>query len=154
MEFPVTIDTQDAFDQLVKERLGREKTKVDEATARADAAEAAKATAEQERDAAQTRATELETQVTTLGAQVQGFESEKQINQLRADIAKTAGVPAAILRGSTKEELEAHAAELKPLLTAQEAPVIPNQGDSPTNPAATDSEERAAARALFGSSDD
>ncbi|MBK0297019.1 hypothetical protein IAE22_34770, partial [Bacillus sp. S34] len=31
----------------------------------------------------------------------------------------------------TKEELEAHAAELKPLITASRGPVIPGQGKVP-----------------------
>lgn len=145
MEFPVTIESQDAFDGLVKERIARVEAKFadyPDLERRAKEAEAAKATAEQERDAAATRATEAETKVT-------GFEAKEQLATWRTDVAKATGVHADVLRGSTKEELEAHAAVLKPLLTAQEAPVIPNQGDSPNKPAVTDAEERAAVRSLF-----
>lgn len=133
MEFPVTIESQDAFDGLVKERIARVEAKFadyGDLKKRADEAETAKAAAEQERDAAASRAIEAETKVS-------GYESEKQITKLRSDIAKEAGVPVNLLRGSTKEELEEHAAELKPLLTAQEAPVIPTQGDSPSSTAKT-----------------
>lgn len=131
MEFPVTIDDQASFDALVKDRLAREKTKIDEAIARAEAAEANIATVEQEREAANARAAEAEERANGLQGQVQTFESEKQLNQWRADVAKEKGVPAAALRGSTKEELEAHADELKPLITASRGPVIPGQGVVP-----------------------
>lgn len=131
MEFPVTIEDQASFDAFVKDRLAREKTKIDEATARAEAAEASIATVAQERDDALTRATEAEGRATELEGKVQGFESEKQLAQLRSDVAKEKGVPVAALRGSTKEELEAHADELKPLITAPRGPVIPGQGKTP-----------------------
>ncbi|PPI08227.1 hypothetical protein [Rathayibacter sp. AY1B8] len=133
MEFPVTIESQDAFDGLVKERIARVEAKYadyPDLKKRADASDTAKAALEQERDSAVMRATAAESKVSA-------FESEKQITLLRSDIAKTAGIPVNLLRGSTKEELEEHAAELKPLLTAQEAPVIPSQGDSPSTKAKT-----------------
>lgn len=133
MEFPVTIDSQEDFDKLIGPRLDRERSKFadyDDLKQRVDTITAEKASVEQERDAAITRADEAE-------AKVGEFESEKEIAQIRQDVAKTAGVPAAALRGSTKEELEAHAAELKPLLTVHNGPVIPNQGDTPEGSAKT-----------------
>ncbi|MCM6761400.1 hypothetical protein NB037_03125 [Rathayibacter sp. ZW T2_19] len=133
MEFPVTIDSQDAFDGLVKERIGRVEAKYadyGDLKKRADDADAAIAAAQQERDQAATRAADLETEVSK-------FTAKEQLATWRSDVATATGIPAAILRGSTKEEFEAHAAELKPLLTAQEAPVIPSQGDSPTGTAKT-----------------
>ncbi len=131
MDFPVTIDDQDSFDALVKDRLAREKTKLDEAVSRAEAAEADVASAAQERDEAVTRATTAEERATAAEGKVQTFESQKQLNDWRAEVAKAAGVPANALRGSTKEELEAHASELKPLITASRGPIIPGQGDVP-----------------------
>ena len=139
MDFPVTIDDQDSFDALVKDRLGREKAKLDEAVSRADEAEAAIATATQERDEAITRATSAEERASDAEGKVQTFESQKQLGDWRSEVAKAAGVPEKALRGSTKEELEAHASELKPLITASRGPVIPGQGDVPetkANPAA------------------
>ena len=76
-------------------------------------------------------------------------ESAEALAKVRDEVAKTTGVPAGVLRGASKEELEAHAAELKPHFTPSKGPVIPGQGETPTR-ATTDSDERAAARALFG----
>lgn len=131
MDFPVTIDDQASFDALVKDRLAREKTKLDEAVSRAEEAEASIAAVAQERDEAVARATSAEERATDAEGKVQTFESQKQLNELRTEVAKAAGVPATALRGTTKEELEAHASELKPLITASRGPVIPGQGDVP-----------------------
>jgi alpha-galactosidase/6-phospho-beta-glucosidase family protein len=134
MEFPITVESQEEFDGLVKDRLARITNKhadelakfadYDDLKTRAETLEAEKAEIEQERDAAVTRAETAE-------GVVAKFESEQQVSQWRAEVATASGIPADILRGSTKEEFEAHAELLKPLLTAQQAPVIPNQGDSP-----------------------
>jgi hypothetical protein len=131
MEFPITVESQEAFDGLVKDRLTRVKAQFETQIAdyedvkrRAETLEAEKAEIEKARDTAIARAETAE------GA-VAKFESEQQVTQWRAEVATAAGIPADILRGSTKEEFEAHAELLKPLLTAQQAPVIPNQGDSP-----------------------
>lgn len=144
MEFPVTIESQDDFDKLIGPRLERERAKFadhDELKSRAETAEAARVAAEQERDAATARATEAETKVGT-------FEATQALEAARAEVAKSTGVPVGALRGASKEELEAHAAELKPLLTAQEAPVIPTQGQQPEKAAAFDADDwiRSAAR--------
>ena len=72
-------------------------------------------------------------------------------SQLRADVAGEKGLPAKLakfLQGSTREELEASAAELLEL-NKPTAPVIRNQEKSPAN--VPDSPERVAARKLFGS---
>lgn len=42
--------------------------------------------------------------------------AEKERDVIIADVAKIAGVPASALRGSTRDELEAHAEELKALI--------------------------------------
>lgn len=146
MEFPITVESQEQFDGFVKDRLDRQKRTIDDLTARAETAEGALQSVTQERDAAVARATDAESKVTE-------YEGEKQVSQWRTEVANATGVPAGILRGSTKEEFEAHANELKPLLTAQEAPVIPNQGLTPETPAAADS-DRAFADFLTGRSAD
>lgn len=125
MEFPVTIDDQAAFDALVKDRLAREKTKLDEAITRAESAEANLASVTQERDDAVNRAGEAE-------AKVQSFETKEQVNTWRSEVAKAKGVPADALRGSTKEEFEAHADILKPLITPR-GPVLPDVDKTPEN---------------------
>lgn len=127
MEFPVTIESQEDFDKLIGPRLTREREKfADYDQIKQDLANAAteKAAIEQERDAA------IGERDDALG-KVQTFESEKQVSQWRADVAREKGVPADALRGSTKEEFEAHAEILKPLITAPRGPVIPGQGTQP-----------------------
>jgi len=126
MEFPVTINSQDEFDGLVKSRLERERAKYadyDDLRARAEEAEAAKVAAEQ-------ALTDERTQREAAEGEIQRFQTEKQVETWRAEVAKATGVPADVLRGSTKEDFEAHAAVLKPLVTGA-GPVIPTQGDQP-----------------------
>ncbi len=145
MDFPVTIESQDDFDKLVKSRLDREKTKQDELQQQIDSL-----TAEKQ---------ELVTQAETL---TQRAESAEKTNadrdaadahsKLVADIAGEFGVDSTVLRGATEAELRDHAAVLKQLLTSQPvAPVVPNAGDSPNKPAPTDLERFASE--LFGGGD-
>jgi hypothetical protein len=77
------------------------------------------------------------------------IESREQVASWKSEIAAGTGVPADALRGSTREELEAHAEALKPLLTAsQRGPFVPSPGNIPDNPV---TDNAAFARALFGS---
>lgn len=95
------IDSQDKLDAIIKDRLARERSKYqDYDKLKADAEEFRKlqdkdkteAQREKDRaDAAERRALELETRV------------------LRAEVASEKGVPAALLTGTTKEDLEASA---------------------------------------------
>lgn len=54
-------------------------------------------------------------------SKVAGYETREQIAAWKTEVAEATGVPAAALAGSTKEELEAHAKTLKPLITTQAA---------------------------------
>ena len=143
MEFPVTVESQDDFDALVKDRLARERAKFadyDQLKTRAEQAESAKAAAEAERDTLTQRASAAEQWKTDR-------EAADALATVRDEVAKAAGVPAAALRGTTKEELQAHAEALKPLLRG---PVLPDPGKTPDKSAAGDADERAAVAALFG----
>ena len=153
MDFPITIDSQEKFDDLVKDRLTREKSKLDEALQKVQAAESAKTEAEKQRDAAAAERDTFKGQVDDLSGKVQAFESEKQISKWRDEVAKAKGVPANALRGTTKEEFEAHADELKPLIKAR-GPVLPDVDKNPENTVGGDEAERAAVRQLFGSGDE
>ena len=147
MEFPYTVESQEAFDALVKDRLSRERQKFadyDELKAKAEQVDTIKADADKALAEAVARAEVAE-------GKVGEFETKAQLASWRDEVAKATGVPVAALRGSTKEELEAHAAELKPLITGS-GPVIPHQGVEPEKPAVND--ERAAVQALFGSGGD
>lgn len=75
------------------------------------------------------------------------FETAQQITAWKTEISATTGVPAQALRGTTKDELQAHADELKPLL-GNRGPIIPTAGQTPTTPP---KDERDTVRRLFGS---
>lgn len=143
MEFPVTIDSQESFDEIVKERLARVKTQYadyDDLKSRITQAEADKAAAEKARDEAITAKDQADSKLAE-------SDAKQQVATWRADVAKATGVPAEALAGSSKEEFEAHAAILKPLMTPQ-APIIPTQGQAPESHGTSD--ERAVVRQLFG----
>ncbi len=73
------------------------------------------------------------------------LRKEKQVTKWAADIAKKAGLPADALRGSTEEELQAHADQLKALIAPTEevkpgtpkgliGPYVPMEGTAPGTP--------------------
>jgi hypothetical protein len=74
--------------------------------------------------------TAAETERKTLAEQVQTFTQQQERAALVSEIAEANKVPASALRGSTREELEAHAAILAELIKPS-GPVIPGQEKSP-----------------------
>ena len=88
----------------------------------------------------------LTEQVTELTSKVTEFEKAEQWRGLVADVSKKKGVPADALRGSTREELEAHADVLADLIKTKE-PVAPGQGLHPSQ--APVDETREFAKRLF-----
>ena len=132
MDFPLTIKDQEQFDALVGDRLARQRARYadyndlkrelaelrDKSGADADAL--AKAVA---------RAEAAEKQVTE-------YETAKQIDAWRAEVEAETGVAAAVLRGSTREELKAHADAIAPLLAAA-TPAPPAPGQQPDAPSPT-----------------
>lgn len=78
----------------------------------------------------------------------------RQAEEWRAAAAKEHGVPADVLRGSTREELEDHAKALAAAIKAAAppaAPVVKNSGKTPTG--APNNEMRDFVRSLFGRND-
>lgn len=124
--------SQEDVNRIVQERLQREREKYSDYDELKTAAE---------------RSQELEAEKTTLAERVAEFEAKEEHSKLVAQVADDAGVPADALRGSTKEELDAHAEVLKSLMKTT-GPVIPGQEKRPNK--VEDSEERKAARQLFG----
>lgn len=83
-----------------------------------------------------------------LEAKVKQYESEKQIAGWKSEVEKATGVPAAALAGSTKEEIEAHAETLKPLIAASHQPrIAPKAGTGGGNPPASKADPNALIRA-------
>ncbi len=85
----------------------------------------------------------------TLKTRVESFERDQQVKQWAAEIVKDSPVPASALRGTTREELEAHFKELEALIpkSQQKRPVVP-----PGKPSGEEAGSRAAAalRAMRG----
>lgn len=123
------ITTQEDLDKVIGARLARERDKYADYD---DLKAAASKLAEAEARLAQ-------------------IDAQATLDKIRNDVAKEAGVPANLLRGSTKDELTAHAAALAEALKAQPSvPVIPTQGATP-GVSDADSARRAFAQKLFGS---
>ena len=64
-----------------------------------------------------------------LESQVSDYQTREQIAAWKAEVAAETGVPADVLSGSTKEELEAHASKLKPLIDQSPASHQPISGE-------------------------
>lgn len=86
-----------------------------------------------------------------LATKLETYESEKERATLVSEVAAAEGVPAAALRGNTREELEAHAAVLAELIKPS-GPVIPGQERTPDK--VTENPLREFTRNLFASAND
>ena len=124
--------SQEDVNRIVQERLQREREKYSDYDELKTAAE---------------RAQELEAEKQTLAERVAEFEAKEEQQKLVNSVAEATGIPAAALKGDTKEELEAHAEVLKSLMKPT-GPVIPGQEKRPQK--VEESEERKAIRQLFG----
>ncbi|ETO96816.1 MULTISPECIES: hypothetical protein [Bacteria] len=123
------ITTQEELDKVIGARLAREREKFADYD---DLKAAASKLAEAE-------------------ARLSQIDAQAALDKIRNDVAQEVGVPADLLRGSTKDELAAHASALAAALKARPSvPVIPTQGATPSVSDA-DSARRAFAQELFGS---
>lgn len=90
----------------------------------------------------------LETDLAAATAKVESYEREAAHAALVREVAKETGVPADLLRGSTREEMVTHGKALAEFLTARSTtPVIPNLGAAPETKTST---EQAFVKMLFG----
>lgn len=88
-------------------------------------------------EASKTEAQKLADRASAAESRVAEFEKREQVAAWKAEVATATGVPAALLAGSTKEEIEAHAAIAKPLIENKTPPRSPalsrvNQSDAPS----------------------
>lgn len=86
-----------------------------------------------------------------LATKLETYEAEKERATLVSEVAEAAKVPASALRGTTREELEAHAAVLAELIKPS-GPVIPGQEKSPEKVA--EDPLREFTRTLFANAND
>ena len=124
--------TQADLDRSIGERVARERAKYgDYGDLKAKAAkfDEAEAASKSELQKATERAEAAEKKVSE-------FESRQQVTAWAKQVSKETGVPADALRGSTLEELEAHAAQVKALIPetpkGARAPYVPGEGQSPS----------------------
>jgi hypothetical protein len=83
-------------------------------------------------EASKTEAQKLADRAAAAEARVAQFESEKQQREWVQQVADATGVPASVLRGSTLEDIQAHAESLKSLVSqepsAPRGPHVPSEG--------------------------
>lgn len=98
---------------------------------------------------------ELEAQVERVTGERDGFvkdlEGLKQAQEHAKHVQEVAdefGVPTDVLRGATRDELKAHAEQLKPVYAKANGPFVPNIGQQPEQQS---SDERTFVRELFSS---
>lgn len=135
--------TQADLDRIIQDRVARVKNQyADYDNLKAKAGQA---------DGFQSRIAELEATNGQLAGRIQNFEQEQERAKLVAEVAEAKGVPASVLRGGTREELEAHADTVAELIKPS-APVIPGQERTPDR--VSDSPLREFTRNLFAGAND
>ncbi|MDR0482803.1 MAG: hypothetical protein LBH13_06580 [Cellulomonadaceae bacterium] len=108
-------ESQEALDSLINAQVEAERAKYagfDDFKAKAAKFDAKEAENLTELQKATQRADDAE-------AKVAAWEQAKQVSTWAAEIVKDTAVPADALRGSTKEELQAHFEQLKPLVAGE-----------------------------------
>lgn len=124
------ITNQEALDAIIAKRVERERHKY------------------ADYDTLKAKIGTLETDLAAATAKVETYEREAAHASLIREVAKETGVPADLLRGSTREEMTAHGKALAEFLTARSAtPVIPSLGAAPET---KQSAEQAFVKMLFG----
>lgn len=120
--------SQADLDKIIADRLSRERAKFgDYEDLKTKAAEYDKVVA-----ANQTEAEKQAARLAELEAEVSGYKTREQVAAWISEVAAATGVPAAALRGSTKEEIEAHAESLKSLISDQPTSHRPIRGEGST----------------------
>jgi len=88
-------------------------------------------------EASKSEAQKLADRAAAAEAKVAQYESEKQQREWVKAVSDETGVPAGVLRGSTLEELQAHADSLKSLVSkepdAPRGPHVPSEGTAAGN---------------------
>ena len=124
------ITTQEDLDKIIGERLSRERKKYvgfDDLKAKAEKYNAIE-------EGQKTELQKLQERIEKAEKENAAFKQREQVSTWAAEVSKETGVPANLLRGSTKEELEAHANLLKEFTGSQStAPVVVSDGNKPKN---------------------
>lgn len=126
------ITSQEDFDKAIQARIARERAKI---PADYEELRTAKAELDKIRESQRTDAEKAQERLDAAEKRA----SELELKATRAEVAAAKGVPAALLSGSTQEELEAAADALIAFKGTQaKGPVIPSQGAAPNAAVAGD----------------
>lgn len=125
------INTQEEFDKAIKARLARENSKAEERfkQTHADVFEKAKQFDALE-EANKTELQRAQEQLASVTKELEDFRHREELNSWAAEVSKDTGVPANLLRGNTKEEMQSHAEQLKEFVSPA-APVVTGEGTKP-----------------------
>lgn len=122
------ITTQEDLDKIIGARLDRERKKYagfEDLKAKAEKYDAIE-------EGQKTELQKLQERIEKAEKENAVFKQREQVSTWAAEVSKETGVPANLLRGSTKEELEAHAEQLKEFTTGQStAPIVNSDGMKP-----------------------
>lgn len=122
--------TQEQVDQIVEKRLAKERGKYKDY----DELKSKAMKLDEMENAGKSELDKLRESNAALRKQIDDAAAEKQHAEWVSEVAKDKGVPAELLRGSTKDELEAHADLLQAALhPASKPPQVRNQTGSPSH---------------------
>ena len=117
--------TQEEVDDIIKKRLSRVNSEVpadyEELKSKASQFDELQEANKTELQKAQDKNAKLE-------SQLKAFKHAKEVQEWKHEIAETTGVPADVLRGDTREELESHAQVLQATFAKPTAPIIGGDG--------------------------
>lgn len=130
------ITSQEQFDARIKERIARAAKSAREAYDREHAEDLEKARAydelqeqsKSELQRAMDRASDAE-------AKLERLESEARRRDIADEVSRETGVPAHLLRGATKEDMESSAREISEFAEARRPPVVASEGRRPKSDA-------------------
>ena len=103
------ITSQEQFNAAIQERISRAESKVREQFADYDALKEKAGKYDEAQNASKTEAQKAEERIKSLEDELSGMRAARQHDQWVSEVSQATGVPADLLRGSTKEEIEAHA---------------------------------------------
>ena len=143
MEFE-PIETQEAFDAAIKERIERAERKAREPFADYDEVRATRDKAVADLEKAAKRADKAE-------AEAKGLRDQRARDELVAKVSRETGVPASLVRGTTEDEMRDFAKSVAEDAKPKTAPQAPGSGRFDGRGASDeDAAKRELARLMFG----
>ena len=153
------IETQEAFDEAIKDRLKREREKVTAEVSSKYAdydelAEKAKAY-DEEQEAQKSEAQKAQERIAQLEGDIKKRDEADKAREMRKKVAKETGIPEELIQGSDEESMKAFAKQIAEFAKVQ-TPAAPKEdkpGAFSSGEGAGDDDKRAFARQLLGKED-